>query len=268
MRSNRIRTTVLAATALLAALSLTACSGESGSSESSKAGAAAPVANTIDQQATSQPESHATSQPESQATSQPQTAAPEAGATEAPVTHSGTKSGGSGNGTTKSTVPPVKTGANKAGNTAGTTSSTTSTKTVTCTGSNTKVTVTKVSRPINHLLLTVTNTGSKLCNAYYAPKLRFDDAQAVFPILDDSQPQAVVTLAPGESAYAAIGLTGEPGAGPAPRKAAHLQVNFAGKSNVGSTGTPAELKLPANTYWDDNGFVTYWQTEMADALQY
>ncbi|MFD7432679.1 DUF4232 domain-containing protein [Streptomyces sp. NPDC059818] len=266
MRSNRIRTTVLAATALLAALSLTACSGESGSSESSKAGAAAPVANTIDQQATSQPESHATSQPESEATSQPQTAAPETGATDAPVTHSG----GSGSGTTKNTVPPVETGANKAGNTAGTTSTTSSssTKTVTCTGSNTKVTVTKVSRPINHLLLTVTNTGSKLCNAYYAPKLRFDDAQAVFPILDDSQPQAVVTLAPGESAYAAIGLTGEPGAGPAPRKAAHLQVNFAGKSNVGSTGTPAELKLPANTYWDDNGFVTYWQTEMADALQY
>ncbi|MFJ6465784.1 DUF4232 domain-containing protein [Streptomyces sp. NPDC091387] len=258
MRSNRIRTTVVAATALLAALSLTACSGDSGSSESSKAGAAAPVANTIDKQATSQPESHATSQPQSQ----PQTAAPETGATEAPVTNSGTKSGGSG--TTKNTVPPVKTGANKAGNTA----SPTSTKTVTCTGSNTKVTVTKVSRPVNHLLLTVTNAGSQLCNAYYAPKLRFDDAQAVFPILDDSQPQAVVTLEPGESAYAAIGLTGEPGSGPAPRKAAHLQVNFAGKSNVGSTGTPAELTLPANTYWDDNGYVTYWQTEMADALQY
>ncbi|MEV0783158.1 DUF4232 domain-containing protein [Streptomyces sp. NPDC050423] len=259
MRSNRIRTTVIAATALLAALSLTACSGDSGSSESSKAGAAAPVANTIDKQATSQPES----QPESQ----PQTAAPEEGATDAPATNSGTKTSGSG--TTKNTAPPAKSEAkntsgstDKAGNTAS------SSKRVTCTGSNTKVTVTKVSRPINHLLLTVTNTGSQLCDAYYAPKLRFDDAQAVFPILNDSQPQAVVTLDPGQSAYAAIGLTGEPGSGPAPRKGNHLQVNFAGKNNVGSTGAPAELTLPANTYWDDNGFVTYWQTEMADALQY
>ncbi|MCX4771783.1 DUF4232 domain-containing protein [Streptomyces sp. NBC_01260] len=263
MRSNRIRTTALAATALLAALSLTACSGDSGSSESSKAGAAAPVAHTIDKQATSQPESQ----------SQPQTAAPEEGATDAPAANSGTKTGGSGSGTTKNTAPPATSdgkntsgSTDKAGNTAGPTSS--STKTVTCTGSNTKVTVTKVSRPINHLLLTVTNAGSQLCNAYYAPKLRFDDAQAVFPILEDSQPQAVVTLEPGQSAYAAIGLTGEPGSGPAPRKGSHLQVNFAGKNPVGSTGAPAELTLPANTYWDDNGFVTYWQTEMADALQY
>ncbi|WLQ42443.1 DUF4232 domain-containing protein [Streptomyces laculatispora] len=267
MRSNRIRTTALAATALLAALSLTACSGDSGSSESSKAGAAAPVANTIDKQATSQPET--------QPHSQPQTAAPETGATDAPVTNSGTKTGGSGSGsgTTKNTAPPATSdgkntsgSTDKAGNTAGPTSS--STKTVTCTGSNTKVTVTKVSRPINHLLLTVTNAGSQLCNAYYAPKLRFDDAQAVFPILEDSQPQAVVTLEPGQSAYAAIGLTGEPGSGPAPRKGTHLQVNFAGKNPGSTTGTAAELTLPANTYWDDNGFVTYWQTEMADALQY
>lgn len=26
--------------------------------------------------------------------------------------------------------------------------------------------------------------------------------------------------------------------------------------------------LPADTYWDDKGFVTYWQSDMADALTY
>ncbi|MFD7718686.1 DUF4232 domain-containing protein [Streptomyces sp. NPDC059814] len=256
MRSNRIRTTVIAATALLAALSLTACSGDNGStSDNGKARASAPAANSAATQ------------------SQPPAAAPEKDATGADsgTQNSGTQNAGtqnSGSDTTTNNAPPAT---NSDKGTAGSVeqaSKTTYSKPVTCTGDNTKTAVSKVSRPINHLLLTVTNTGSKLCNAYYAPKLRFDDAQAVFPILDDSQPQAVVTLAPGESAYAAIGLTGEPGAGPAPRKAAHLQVNFAGKSNIGSTGTPAELKLPANTYWDDNGFVTYWQTEMADALQY
>ncbi|NED91531.1 DUF4232 domain-containing protein [Streptomyces sp. SID11233] len=254
MRSNRIRTTVLGATALLAALSLTACGADNGNSESSKAGAAAPVANTIDKQATSQPESP----------SQPRSATPKAGATEAPVTGSGSKTSASG--TTKHTAPPAKTDANKAGNTAA--PATSSAKTVTCTGGNTRTSVSKVTRPINHLLLTVTNTGNRTCNAYYAPKLRFDDAQAVFPILEDSQPQAVVTLDPGQSAYASIGLTGEPGSGPAPRKATHLQVNFAGKNPGSTSGTAAELNLPANTVWDDNGFVTYWQTEMSDALTY
>ncbi|MEV0783161.1 DUF4232 domain-containing protein [Streptomyces sp. NPDC050423] len=261
MRSNRIRTTVIAATALLAALSLTACSGDNGStSDNGKAGAFAPAANSAAKQ--SQPPAAA---PEKDAT------ATDTGTQNTGMQNSGTRNGGtqnSGSGTRTNTAPPATNGGKGAAGSVEQASKTTNSKPVTCTGSNTKTAVSKVSRPINHLLLTVTNTGSRTCYAHYAPKLRFDDAQAVFPILDDSQPQAVVTLNPGQSAYAAIGLTGEPGSGPAPRKGNHLQVNFAGKNNVGSTGAPAELTLPANTYWDDNGFVTYWQTEMADALQY
>ncbi len=49
--------------------------------------------------------------------------------------------------------------------------------------------------------------------------LRFDGAQAVFRVLQESKPQAVVTLDPGQSAYAGIGLTGEPtGRKPYPSK--------------------------------------------------
>ncbi|MFG2405505.1 DUF4232 domain-containing protein [Streptomyces brevispora] len=252
MRSNRIRTTALAATALLAALSLTACSGDNGS-DNGKAAASAPAANSSAKQDRSP------------------AAAPEKDGTDADTNADDTSADTDGktDGTSENTAQ-VGTNGKKGGTAsadkAGSTNS--STKTVTCTGDNTKVTVTKVSRPVNHLLLTLTNAGPHLCNAYYAPKLRFDDAQAVFPILEDSRPQAVVTLDRGQSAYASIGLTGEPGNGPAPRKATHLQVNFSGKSPEGSTGTSAELTLPAGTYWDDNGFVTYWQTEMADALQY
>ncbi|MEU1466625.1 DUF4232 domain-containing protein [Streptomyces sp. NPDC005761] len=244
MRSNLIRTTTLAATALLAAFSLTACGSETGSSESAKAGAAAPAAHQAVKQS---PPPAATAAPEEKTTdtggTSKDTAAPPA-RSDGKNTPDATKRTGSGSATKPDRTP------------------------VTCDGGNTRTAVTTVSRPLNHLLLTLTNTGDRPCYAYYAPALRFDDAQAAFPVLDDSKPQAVVTLDPGHSAYAAIGLTGEPGAGPSPREATRLQVHFSARSGEGSTGTPVSLTLPSDTYWDDNGFVTYWQTEMADALTY
>lgn len=251
MRSNRFRTTTLAATALLAALSLTACGSETAGSESAKAGAAAPAAH--------------------QAVKQSPPPAPAAAAQEK------TPDTGTGSRPEDIASPPARSnGKNTTGTTNRTDSSssskgsttTTARTPVTCDGANTRAAVTTVSRPLNHLLLTLTNTGDRPCYAYYAPALRFDDAQAAFPVLDDSMPQAVVTLDPGKSAYAGIGLTGEPGAGPSPREATRLQVHFSGRSGEGSTGTPVTLTLPSDTYWDDNGFVTYWQTEMADALTY
>ncbi|MBH0244779.1 DUF4232 domain-containing protein, partial [Streptomyces cavourensis] len=96
--------------------------------------------------------------------------------------------------------------------------------------------------------------------------LGFDGAQSVFPILEDSKPQAVVTLAPGEEAYAGIGLTGEPGQSKL-YKSKNLRVFFA-KRNGSTYDKPATLKLPAETYWDGNGFVTYWQSDRATALTF
>ncbi|MGW3657624.1 DUF4232 domain-containing protein [Streptomyces sp. NPDC005151] len=244
MRSNHIRTTALAATALLAALSLTACS-DNGNGDNGNAGAAAPAGSTSDQQspAAATPDTRKDAKDADSATSK------------TPAENTAADSKGS----------TSRTGGQKS-NTGATGNS--SSSPVTCIGENTKVTVSKVSRPINHLLLTMTNTGSRACNAYHAPKLRFDDAQSVFRILDDSRPQAVVTLAPGQSAYAAIGLTGEPDGKPQ-YKGTHLTVHFSAKDPSGSTGTaPDELTLPADTYWDDQGFVTYWQSDMADALTY
>lgn len=245
MRSNRVRTTALAATALLAALSLTACS-DNGSGDNGKAGAAAPAGSPADQQ------SPAATMPDSGK------AAKDTDSTSnAPAENTAAHSKGSTSGTGGQKSNTGATGNKGTGNSSS----------VTCTGSNTKVTVSKVSRPINHLLLTATNTGNRPCYAYHAPALRFDDAQAAFPVLRDSIPQAVVTLAPGQSAYASIGLFGEPD-GQELHNGTHLTVYFTGKSNQGSTGAPAKLTLPAGTSWGDNGFVTYWQSDMADALTY
>ncbi|MEU2251009.1 DUF4232 domain-containing protein [Streptomyces sp. NPDC019224] len=238
MRSNRIRTTVLAATALLAALSLTACGGDDGT-DAKKPAAAGSAA---DQGTATSPSPQTSATPKKDTTAPTDTdpaadAEPKTPAAAKPATKPAEKP-----------APEPKAPA-------------------TCTGSNTKVTVTKVSRPINHLLLTMTNTGDRPCYAYHAPMLRFDGAQAVFQVLQDSKPQAVVTLAPGRSAYAAIGLTGEPN-GRKPYKSTRLGVFFADRDNASTNTPPAELTLPGETYWDDNGFVTYWQSEMDDALTY
>lgn len=237
MRTNRIRTTALAATALVAALSLTACGGEDKAMGTKAAGStetAAPAATSTD----------GTAQPD----------APKAGTPETQTVPAGGKhAGGNGNGNSNGKKPEAAPNAKAPASIPA------------CTTTNSKVKVSSVSRPINHLLLTVTNTGSTDCAAYYAPFLRFDDAQAVYPVYDDSKPQAVVTLSPGEKAYAGIALLGEPGENE-PVKSDNLGVTMVDRNNAPKN--ESTLKLPADTYTDGLGFVTYWQSDVETALMY
>ncbi|MGB8941552.1 MAG: DUF4232 domain-containing protein [Streptomyces sp.] len=138
---------------------------------------------------------------------------------------------------------------------------------VTCTAAVTKVTVDQVDRPLNHLLLKAKNTGTKTCYAYGAPFLRFDDGQAATPWLDESTPQAVVTLQPGQTAYAAIGTSSPDGS--EGHQAHKLGVHFANRAMNGSVGGSAAATLPQDgVYVDNSAYVTYWQTSASDALQW
>ncbi|MCX4963973.1 DUF4232 domain-containing protein [Streptomyces sp. NBC_00654] len=242
MRSNRIRTTALAATALLAALSLTACNGEdsaAGSTASTPSAASAGAG--ADQQAPAKDDSKDGGEETGTGTS----------------TNSGSGSG-SGNSAPDAGAPDTKTP----------TSNSRSTDT-SCNASNTKLTLTPVSRPVNHMLLTVTNTGSKNCDAYYYPALRFGEAQSVPPAFEDSKPQAVVTIAPGESAYAGVLTSSADGSGTGGYSTKDLSVSFAGKGGISDgTGAPAVVPLSKSVYVDSTLQVTYWQREMADALDW
>ncbi|MET9295776.1 DUF4232 domain-containing protein [Streptomyces sp. NPDC003077] len=139
---------------------------------------------------------------------------------------------------------------------------------VACTSKNTKVTVQKISRPINHLLLTVTNTGSTRCDAYAYPYLRFDENQAVTPVVEASRPQAVVSLKPGQSAYAGIRTSSASGEGGKVRPAYKLAVLFADRNGQGGSGSPVVLTLPKDTQIDDSAEVTYWQSTLDDAISW
>lgn len=140
---------------------------------------------------------------------------------------------------------------------------------VTCNGSNTTVTAKPVSRPINHLLITVKNTGSKFCDLYYNPTVRFGEAQSAPRVMEESQPQAVVTLAPGESGYAGVLLSSADGSGGEGVTEKKVVIRFQGRKPGSDAGAPASPALPAKGVYVDNSVaVTYWQSSAADALMY
>ncbi|MGA5190141.1 DUF4232 domain-containing protein [Streptomyces griseoincarnatus] len=136
-----------------------------------------------------------------------------------------------------------------------------------CNGSNTSVSAAPVSRPVNHMLITVKNTGSKNCDLTYYPVLRFDEMQWVPQPVEESKPQAVVTLAPGESAYAGVLLSAADGSGSGGATGKKLAVGFQGRTPNSDGGPAAIPSLPAaGVYYDSSLTVTYWQSSADDAL--
>ena len=234
-RSSRTRFVGAASTVVLAALSLTACNNGTGVHAEGTSAAVTPIAHSSSSTAPSSPASPSASASGSSATK----ATPAAG----------TKRPAAGAATSK--VPAA------------------SSKPVTCEGSNTKTVAAPLNRPLNHMLLTVTNTGSKTCYLYGYPAVRFGEAQAVPPVIEDSQPQAVVTLQPGESGYASVNLSAADGSGTGGHTVKTLSVYFQGRSGNESVGTGAHPSLPAKgVHVDDSLKVTYWQQEMEDAISW
>ncbi|MFF8934781.1 DUF4232 domain-containing protein [Streptomyces paradoxus] len=140
---------------------------------------------------------------------------------------------------------------------------------VSCNGSNTTVTAKPVPRPLNHMLLTVKNTGTKTCDLTYYPVLRFDEMQWVPQPVKESKPQAVTTLAPGESGYAGVSLSAADGSGQGGTTGRKLTVGFQGRTPNSDGGPSAIPALPAKgVYYDSTLKVTYWLRDMDDALSY
>ncbi|GAA2623520.1 DUF4232 domain-containing protein [Streptomyces axinellae] len=142
-------------------------------------------------------------------------------------------------------------------------------KFVTCEGSNTKTVAAPLKRPVNRMLLTVTNTGKKTCFLYGYPAVAFGEAQSVPPVDENTKPQAVVGLRPGESGYAGVNLSATDGSGSNGRTENSLAVYFQGRSGNESVGKGAHPALPAKgVYVDDSIKVTYWQTSMDNAINW
>ncbi|MEU0599729.1 DUF4232 domain-containing protein [Streptomyces sp. NPDC006393] len=242
LRTSRTRLAGAAATVVLAALSLTACQDGTGVHASGTPTTATATANppSVTPSSSTAPSNTSSSNASSSGSD---SSSPKAGST------------------TGTTRPPAGTPKSKARVPSG--------KPVTCEGANTKTVAAPLNRPVNHMLLTVTNTGRETCHLYGYPAVRFGEAQAVPPVIEDSQPQAVVTLEPGESGYASVNLSATDGSGSNGHTVNSLTVYFRGRSGNESVGTGAHPSLPATgVYVDDSLKVTYWQQSMDDAVQW
>ncbi|WP_058044696.1 DUF4232 domain-containing protein [Streptomyces roseifaciens] len=132
---------------------------------------------------------------------------------------------------------------------------------VPCTAANTKVVAAPLPRPLNHMLLTVTNTGSKMCDLKGYPAVKFEGAQSVPPVMENTKPQAVTSLPPGGKGYAAVILSAGDGSGGEGRTANSLEVGFEGGGRMAKAALPAE-----GVHIDDSLRVTYWVSTVEDAL--
>ncbi|MET9506796.1 DUF4232 domain-containing protein [Streptomyces sp. NPDC006622] len=235
MRIRRTAHLFAPAIAALAALSLTACEDGTG---------------THDEDASAPASSSVTAQPQRTGTPAPGSPTKPAGGTDAssPSTPSAPRTSDGGGKGDDATAPENR---------------------VLCNGSNTKVTAQPVPRPLNHMLLTVTNTGSKTCDLTYYPVLRFDEMQWAPTAAKETRPQAVTTLAPGESGYAGVLLSAADGSGDGGTTAEKLTVAFQGRTPNSDGGASATPPLPAEgVYYDSSLTVTYWQRSMDDALSW
>ncbi|WP_406168755.1 DUF4232 domain-containing protein [Streptomyces canus] len=247
LRTSRTRLVAAAATAVLATLSLSACNDGTGTQDEGSGSSTSPSSAALSP---------------TTASNSPAPSGSSAG--KAPSAATGSSGAGSAGGAWSAggaTTTTGRTPAPKAPAASG--------KPVTCEGSTTKTVAAPLTRPVNHMLLSVTNTGSKSCYLYGYPAVRFGEAQAVPPVIEDSQPQAVVTLDPGESGYASVNLSATDGSGANGYTAKSLAVYFQGRSGNESVGAGAHPSLPAKgVYVDDSLKVTYWQQSMDDAVSW
>ncbi|MDG4858111.1 DUF4232 domain-containing protein [Streptomyces sp. T-3] len=139
-----------------------------------------------------------------------------------------------------------------------------------CTNSETKLQISQAQRPVNYQLITLTNTGSRTCTALVYPTVSFGpDLDGVTETREDTKPQAVVTLKPGEAAYAGLNTSpaDQQDDGQKPH-ASYIAVDLV--QSVGSDGSTRDFGQPRQVKVKDlfvyEPTVTAWQQNPDDAL--
>ncbi|MEU6080204.1 DUF4232 domain-containing protein [Streptomyces sp. NPDC047108] len=138
-----------------------------------------------------------------------------------------------------------------------------------CTAETLAVEAEAVKSPINHMVLVATNNSDSACNLYHYPTVGEEGAQAALPPVEESKPQAVATLEPGQSAYAGVLLSSADGSGGEGRETKNFTVGLMDTEGTPTDESPMIVEAPGgSTHVDDNARVTYWLSDMKDAISY
>ncbi|NLU68302.1 DUF4232 domain-containing protein [Streptomyces sp. HNM0574] len=115
------------------------------------------------------------------------------------------------------------------------------------------------------VLLKATNNGSARCDLYGHPFVGHPDAQSPLPA-GGGTPQSVVSLEPGASAYASLGLA--EGEGADVHREKRLTVELADREGQG-TGATAEVTSPgpAGLALGEDSTVSYWNDTLEGAMR-
>lgn len=122
--------------------------------------------------------------------------------------------------------------------------------------------------PVQHVLFTVENTGSKTCAVYHYPHVQLGGARGPVPDIKlvPAPKEPFATLAPGKVAYAAMVLSGPMDEAPTKSMTVQLQDRTSGSK----IGEPIKVALPGvdTLYFNDFVRVTHWTTDKALALRF
>ncbi|WP_405778205.1 DUF4232 domain-containing protein [Streptomyces sp. NBC_00859] len=133
----------------------------------------------------------------------------------------------------------------------------------TCSAGAMKIALISTGGTLPAVVLKATNASGSSCDLYGFPTVGYPGAQAAVGANERSKPQAVVTLAPGRSGYAAIALPD--GAGKHREKT--LTVGLLGRDMGPVNGQATVTASGSGIALTDSSTVSYWQSDEAAALQ-
>ncbi|WP_328378144.1 DUF4232 domain-containing protein [Streptomyces sp. NBC_00440] len=132
-----------------------------------------------------------------------------------------------------------------------------------CTTGSVKISLADTGGTLPAVLLKATNASGSSCDLYGFPTVGYPGAQSAIGANEHSKPQAVVTLAPGKSGYAAISLP----SGADKHREKVLTIGLRGRDMGPIDGQDTVTAFGSGIALTDSSMVTYWQSDEAAALQ-